>query len=745
MAPTAAAAQAKGDPEPADGRLGVHVERDGTAVDGGDAASPAGVAATGLTDPTTIVNDPTADATSHDTQSETSLAAIGNVVIAAFNDSGSYTGSNNQFTGWSRSTDGGNSFVDRGRLPASAGGDAGDPVVAASTAANLFLIATLEWNTGGNIQLFRSTDLGVTFGSPINATPGAPGGSFADKEWLAVDNFPGPCQGNAYLGWRQFGGIGEGMQFTRSIDGGLTWGPAGGLDIAPGIAPQGAYVTVGPDHSVYYFWLDTGNVIRVRKSVDCGLTFAAPVQVVDVLSTATNGDLALEFRSNAFPHAAVHPVTGAVFVVYSDNPVGVDRADALYVSSTDGGTTWSLPARLSSDATTRDQFFPTIAITPNGRAVMVSWYDRRNDPSNSLIQRFGRVGKVSAGSLVLNSDFSMSPQFPVVVAQDPSVNSVYMGDYDQITTVGAAFVSTWGDNRDDNAFHAHQPDIRYAKVPAKGKANMAISISDSPDPVDVLDTVTFTVVASNVGATGTAQVVFTDVHVPAGLVPTSAVPSSGTCYVEELVTCRLGRLQPGQTRTITIQATALGAGSQATVATVTTGTKDPTLANNAAQTTTTVNQGSTTVTNASTGNISTPLADLATTEIPIDLTGVTGVVTDVNVAFRLNHTFDGDLQISLVSPTGTAVMLVNRRGGSGDNFGTGATDCSATMTSFDDSAATSITTAVAPFAGTFQPEQALTAFVGEPVSGAWKLRVTDLAAQDIGTAFCVNLAITRTT
>ena len=48
-----------------------------------------------------------------------------------------------------------------------------------------------------------------------------------------------------------------------------------------------------------------------------------------------------------------------------------------------------------------------------------------------------------------------------------------------------------------------------------------------------------------------------------------------------------------------------------------------------------------------------------------------------------------------------------------------------TNTMFDDAAATSITAGVAPFTGTFRPEENLAQLNGLPVAGTWTLRVTD--------------------
>ena len=74
-------------------------------------------------------------------------------------------------------------------------------------------------------------------------------------------------------------------------------------------------------------------------------------------------------------------------------------------------------------------------------------------------------------------------------------------------------------------------------------------------------------------------------------------------------------------------------------------------------------------------------------------------MADVNVRVRLNHTRDSDLVISLVHPDGTVITLANKRGGNGNNYGSGATDCSGTFTVFDDAAGTSITSGSAPVCG----------------------------------------------
>jgi len=154
--------------------------------------------------------------------------------------------------------------------------------------------------------------------------------------------------------------------------------------------------------------------------------------------------------------------------------------------------------------------------------------------------------------------------------------------------------------------------------------------------------------------------------------------------------------------------------------------------------------GTIAVSNYSTGDIAVPIPDNPAPAINIPIT-VADVMTlsDVNVSFRLNHTFDGDLRISLVHPDNTVIPLVTNRGSSGANFGTGANSCAGVPTLMDDQAAVAITAGAAPFAGSFRPESPLSALNGKPSNGTWNLRVQDTANLDTGTVGCVKLELNK--
>ena len=409
--------------------------------------------------------------TSQFTQSETSVIAFGSTVLIGFNDSGSNAGGTNKFTGYSRSTDGGATFTDGGTLPTNAGGDAGDPVLARNETTGRIYFTTLGFSVP-TIQVFRSDDNGATWMLPTNGTPG---GASEDKQWVAVDNFPGAGNGNVYLISRNFG-AGNGIKMYRSTDHGNTFGPSGGVPIVTGM--QGAYVAVGPDHSVYAFWF-SGTTLQVRKSTDFGVTFGAPVTVAAGLVGGVNGDLGLTgirqgtatasgFRSNAFPHAAINPANGDIYVTYNNDGPGVDKGDVLLVQSTDGGATWSAPVKINDDVTTTDQWQPTITMAPDGSSLGIFYYSRQEDAGNNAFKYYGRTGAISGSMITFLPGFAVSdvPSLPEF-GRDSLVNSVYMGDYNTAFATAGAFHAVWSDNRDDLAGGAGRkdPQVYYDKIP----------------------------------------------------------------------------------------------------------------------------------------------------------------------------------------------------------------------------------------------------------------------------------------
>ena len=122
---------------------------------------------------------------------------------------------------------------------------------------------------------------------------------------------------------------------------------------------------------------------------------------------------------------------------------------------------------------------------------------------------------------------------------------------------------------------------------------------------------------------------------------------------------------------------------------------------------------------------------ISTITVPNDI-----AISKLTVQLNITHTYDSDLAIYLVSPSGYVTTLAYRRGGSGHNY---------TNTIFDSSATKAISSGAAPFNGTYRPEQSLAAaYQGYDAAGTWELVVQDRAYLDQGTLNSWSLTIQGT-
>lgn len=126
-------------------------------------------------------------------------------------------------------------------------------------------------------------------------------------------------------------------------------------------------------------------------------------------------------------------------------------------------------------------------------------------------------------------------------------------------------------------------------------------------------------------------------------------------------------------------------------------------------------------------------ASTTPTVIPDTNTVVSSIVVPDNftvqgltLSLNITHLSDPDLQITLISPNNTPIILVP--------FGTGTAGSKAnfTSTTFSDSAATSILNGSPPFFGQFQPLQPLSTFNGDLAKGTWRLQIVDNPANPNG-------------
>jgi len=340
----------------------------------------------------------------------------------------------------------------------------------------------------------RSTDGGASWGAAVMAASKDAFVHFLDKPWMAVE--PGPTASAdddvIHVTYTDFDSSGfdeppsgpcpgedrTAIEYVRSTDGGATWSlPVVIEEVCGGELGsfvQGSQVEAGLGGDVYVAWehyenFESGRDIRIARSTNGGDDFGSPQMVTPV--TPIGDGFVLQGNFRAFLDLQGLAVDrssgasrGAVYISWHDgrnrskvDPFGFCEGtptycfgDILSTRSLDGGATWSDPARVNDDAITLgvDQFMPAIDVDGSG-TVWVSFYDRRRDTRNFLIDTF--VAKSNNGGLKwTNSRLTTAAFAPVTGWQDLVVDPFYMGDYISVaadaTRGSTGVIVAWGDN-----------------------------------------------------------------------------------------------------------------------------------------------------------------------------------------------------------------------------------------------------------------------------------------------------------
>lgn len=392
----------------------------------------------GFLEPVTDLNvsNPSGDTGSTRTQSETSIERnpVTGTLCAAYNDSYHGVTQGAGFSGYSRSTDGGLTWDDRGAL---SNDDSGDPSLVWRRLDGKFYYAALR---NGGLGLYRSDDDCQSFVFVSQIASGSD-----DKEIMAIDNDPAsPFYGRIYIVWVDFG-AGSRIHSIYSTNAGASWSTQ--LAVSPsGAAVQGAWPSVAPNGDVYVTWLQwlspgypTGNLeVPIYRSTDGGVSYTAltpamtnKVNPRDSAATGTCGRPAIKGNIRLLPSPQIVFRNGYLHTVYSYDPDGFNTGDVInvyYRRFNAGTSTWDAEVKINDDATLTDQYQPTIAVGSAGQ-VTIGYYSKQNDPNNLLLDYYSRTS-FSNGATWTQASVRLSDVSSAVVL-DSSLATCYHGDYDQ--------------------------------------------------------------------------------------------------------------------------------------------------------------------------------------------------------------------------------------------------------------------------------------------------------------------------
>ena len=223
----------------------------------------------------------------HMTEVEPDTFAYGNTIVSAFQ-VGRISSGGSSDIGFATSTDGGVTwtngflpgitiFYQGGRFSA-----ASDPSVAYDPVRGKWMIVTLGLSSNNVILVSTSSD-GINWNNPVTVNSTT---SFADKTWIRCDtNLSSPFAGNCYAEWDD-AGIGDQIKMSRSTDGGNTWSAA--VNVPGGFGLGGQPITLPNGTVVVPF---EGNGIQAFTSTDGGVTWNRPVNVATITDHGVAGSL----------------------------------------------------------------------------------------------------------------------------------------------------------------------------------------------------------------------------------------------------------------------------------------------------------------------------------------------------------------------------------------------------------------------------------------------------------------------
>jgi hypothetical protein len=356
--------------------------------------------------------------------------------------------SNFRQAGFAYTATGGTTWINRGVLQRNV--FRSDPVLNSDNASRFFYLSLLQ---NFFVDLWRSLNGGQSWTRIAPADGG-------DKQWFTIDNTNSTGHGFQYQFWSTDGNNYGGRQFSRSINGGLTWMNPINIPHSP------AWGTLDVDSNGNLF---IGGVNLTTNQIWCiRSTNAKNGAVVPTFdrSTAVNLGGHIVFAEPINPEGLVGQIFLAVdrsgtstnnnvYMLASVQPTGASNgSDVIFARSTNGGQTFRAPRRINDDPINHAKWhwFGTLSVAPNGRIDAV-WFDTRNAANNTNSQLFY--------SWSLDGGNTWSPNVAVSALFNPFVgypNQNKIGDY--ITIVS----DNTGANVAYSATFNLEQDIYYVRV-----------------------------------------------------------------------------------------------------------------------------------------------------------------------------------------------------------------------------------------------------------------------------------------
>ena len=372
-------------------------------------------------------------------------------------------GSNFRQAGYGYTSDGGASWI----FPAVLEGNTfrSDPVLGSDATGSFLYLSLLQSFFD---DMWRSLDGGQTFTRLNFATGG-------DKQWFTIDNTNSPGHGFQYQWWSTAENNYGGRQFSRSIDGGITW--MNPINVPNGIVwgtldvnADGDLFLGGVDSNLQQVWcvrstnakhaavnptFDLATPVNLGGRITAG-KFINPEGIMGQIFLATD-------RSGSSTNNNVYMLAS---VELNGFPAG---SQVMFVRSTDDGQTFSAPRKVNDDPfhPNKWHWFGTFSVAPDGRLDAV-WLDTRNAANNTdsqLFYSYSRdAGNTWSPNLAVSEPFNPFLGYP---------NQQKMGDYMTIVSDlgggNVAYTATFNGEQDVYYVRVAPPSLKTANLSTRAR------------------------------------------------------------------------------------------------------------------------------------------------------------------------------------------------------------------------------------------------------------------------------------
>lgn len=335
---------------------------------------------------------------------------------------------------------------------------AADPAMCFESDGTVYL-AYIDFTTvtpqGGAIYVANSTNGGVSWSTPVMAFDmnEDPGKAAIDRPWMVIDNSAASTSGNLYLTTKPAYWIPAPNRpyLKRSTDGGQTWDNYRYVDStgflvgnliqepmpAPAVTADGLLKICYPS---YLASQSPWPRLLLATSANAGDGFDYDIMYQNVFY-APDTNLKQGYHLAASP---ADPMKMAFCFV--DAPNG--DADIYCITTSDGGSTWTVPVRVNDDAVGNGvlQDLSWCSYDALGK-LCVTWRDRRNAPSTGFFQPNDFYAAVSTDN---GQSFQANLKLSTVTADFDSILIEKGNDFMGCAFMNDTIYAVWGDTRSGN-------------------------------------------------------------------------------------------------------------------------------------------------------------------------------------------------------------------------------------------------------------------------------------------------------